>query len=576
MNARTVSAATISVLALGVLGVEGASWSHSARVGPPEATTQRCSMRLDSATTTDRAAGLRDGDVIQLQGTDPAGRVATTFHYTPTQAGRAGQTVVLAVSRDGRRLTVPYTLAQTDSVWTFLAQLAFKLIAFGIGAFVLWRGAGPASLLLGLWSAAVAIGLPDAWWGILPIDGRILGGLLTAVLWTSSPFILYLVVESLASGVSRVERTITRLCMVAFILPELLINAVDSTAQAVTGCALIAGSPWIANALFTASQLIIIAFFALSYSRTTGLAKQRVRWVFWAFMISRIGVLLNLCNRLLVHPLQLSGLEWAMVLIFPLGCTYAILRHRVIDVNFVLNRTLVLTILTTFIVGVFILLEELLGAVAASHGTGLAVEMLVALAIGFSFNAMHRYLEGVVARLIFRAKHEAAIVLRRLSEEAPFTESADALLRRTVQEVCSASGAAAALIYERSGDEYRLSAHSGEGTHVQSVPADDLAFVRLRATRSPVDLGSVASSLGSDGVLFTLSSRGLLTGALLCRRRPNGEAFAPDEVALLSSVAHDVGAEVNAIRSRAQSELLDALLGGRMELGEARSLVRTM
>jgi hypothetical protein len=243
-------------------------------------------------------------------------------------------------------------------------------------------------------------------------------------------------------------------------------------------------------------------------------------------------------------------------------------------VNFVLNRTLVLTILTSFIIGIFIVIEDLLRTVAASHTAGLVVEMAVALAIGFSFNAMHRYLEGAVARMIFRAKYEAANVLRRLADEAAFMESADALLLRTVGDARSASGAAYVLIYERNAEVYRLTARAGNAAAAETLPADDLAFVRMRGSRAPVDLSDVTSALGTDGVAFPLSARGALTGAMICSRRPNGETYDPDEIALLASVAHEVGAEVNAIRARTQSELLDALLGGRIDVGEARAAMR--
>jgi hypothetical protein len=574
MGARTIGAVVISVIAVGTVAVEAGSWAQSARIGPPTAMTLPCAIRFDTVTAADRRSGLQAGDVVNLSTATVAARVAQVFHYTATQAGRAGETLSLAVSRDGRQLPIRYTLQHTDPWTTFAAELLFKLIALGIGGFVLWRGSGNASFLLGMWCGSLAIGLPDAWWGALPLAGRVTGAVVTAFLWTTTPFILYLVVESLATGVSRAARIVTRLCMVALILPELIVNAVNTTAQVLSGCTLVSASPVVSNALFTASQFVIIAFFALSYARTSGLAKQRVRWVFWAFMLSRIGVVLNLANRLLPHPLQLSGLEWATVMIFPLGCTYAILRHRIIDVNFVLNRTLVLTILTTFIVGIFILLEDVLSAVAASHGTGLIVETIVALVIGFSFNAMHKRLEAAVARFIFRAKYEAANLLRRLAQEAPFMESADALLNRTAREVCAASGAAAAIIYERIGDTYRMTASAGEETPTQSLPVDDLAFVRMRSSRTPIDLAEVDSALGKDGIAFPLSIRGALSGALVCRRRPNGEAYAPDEIALLGGVAHEVGTEVNAIRSRVQSELLDALLGGKIDVGEARTMLR--
>lgn len=572
MGRRSVTAAGLSAVALCILLVEAFSWAQSARFGPVAATTLPCAVRLDVLSEADRAAGLRPGDVIRLPAMDVPSRVAEVFHYTPTQAGRAGETIHLIVSRNSASLDIPYVLRHTDPWTTFAAQLAFKLILLGIAILLLWRGVDSASLLLGIWCMSVGLGLPDAWWGALPVPERIAGGALTALLWTCSPLVLYLVVEAIAKGVSKRAQNIARSAMALLIVPSIIINVIDATAQALRGCSLVSISPWITSAAFAASQLVIIAFFALSYARTTGLAKQRVRWVFWAFVFSRAGVLLNLLNRLLVHPVHLSGFEWFTVLLFPIGCTYAILRHRIIDVNFILNRTLVYTILTSLVVGIFILVEDLLKAAAASRGVGIAVELAVALAIGFSFNAVHKYVERIIERALFRAKHEAANALRRLADEAPFMESAEALLSRAVEDVCQASGASATALYERTDNAYQLSAHTGNGTVPSEIPVDDLAFVRMRKSREPVDLGDVSSILGVDGLAIPCSVRGVLIGAMVVRRRQNGEAFAPDEVALLAAVAHEVGAELGAIRSRKQSELLEALLNGTLDIGAARQL----
>jgi hypothetical protein len=569
---RTITAAGLTVFAAAMLLVEGLSWAGSARFGPLAATTFACAVRLDALSEVDRSSGLRTGDTVLLPQMDIASRTAGVFHYTPTQAGRAGEAIRVIVARGNRRLTIPYRLRHTDRALTFAAQLAFKIIALGIALLLLWRGSDAASMLLGAWCIGISIGLPDAWWGALPIAGRIGGGVLTAVLWTSAPFLLYMVIDAVATGVSSRARLVCRSAMVLLMLPALVVNTIDAASQALTGCWAIPIAPWFANAAFVSSQLVIVAFFILSYMRTSGLAKQRVRWVFWAFMFSRAGVLLNLINRLAVHPLHLSGFEWATVLVFPIGCTYAILRHRIIDVNFVLNRTLVYTVLTSFVVGVFILLETVLGKAAASRGIGIAVEVGVALLLGFSFNALHKYVETSIERALFRAKHDSMNALRRLADEAPFMESADALLARAATEIRAYAGAAATAIYERAENCYRLTAFSGSEAPPELVSVDDLAFVRLRKSRARVYLSEVESSLGTNGIAFAFAVRGQLAGALVCRRRADGEAFAPDEVALLASVAHEVGAEVLAIRARRQSELLEALLAGSVNLNDARAL----
>lgn len=571
MTARAIAAATLTFVAIALLSIEVFSWPQSARFGPAVDPGSRCAPVLASVSAADQAAGLREGDNLLLPQMDLPARVAIFYRYLPMQTGRAGETIQLMLQRGDRRLTVPYLLRHTDTPSTFLAQLGFKFFILALGIFVLWRGRDRASLVLGIWCLGVAVALPDAWWGALPAQGRLLGGVTAAALWTYSPLPLYLVIESIATSVSRTAILIARLAMILTVAPALFANTLNATAQAWTGCTIISLKPWMINGLFTSSQLVIVAFFVLGYVNSTGLVKQRIRWVFWAFLISRFGVLLNLFNRLAVHPIHLSGVEWLTVMIFPIGCAYAILRHRIIDINFVLNRTLVYTILTTFVVGIFILLEDILTKIAVSRGVGVAVELAVALGLGLSFNALHKRTESTLERTLFRRKHEAAVSLQRLADEAAFMESADALLERATTEIPRAVGAREAAVYERRDGGYRLAAASGDGALPEVVAIDDLAFVRLRKDLSQVDLSEVASALGSDGIAFALAVRGQLFGALVCGRSVDGETYAPDEIALLRKVTHEVGAELHAIRDRERSDLLNAMIGGAIDLETARS-----
>lgn len=518
----------------------------------------------------DRTTGLREGDEILLSRMTMPARTAIAWNNTPTQTGRAGETIALAVRRGGSVFSVPYPLRYANTLTRFIAQLGFKFFLLAVGVFVLWRGRERAATVLGIWCLGVGVGLPDAWWGGLPIGGRVFGGALTAALWTYSPLMLYLVVESIATGVSRRAVLISRTAMLITVAPALVLNTVNATAQAQTGCAFVYLAPWAVNGAFSAAQLVIIAFFIVSYMRTTGLARQRVRWIFWAFMISRFGVLLNLFNRLLVHPVHLSGAEWLTVMIFPLGCAYAILRHRIIDVNFVLNRTLIYTILTSLAVGIFVLLEHFLNAVAVSREGSLAVELAVALGLGLSFNAAHKRTERFLDRTLFRGKYEAAVALQQLSDDAAYMENPETLLESATREIPRVMGTRGAAIYERVDGSYALAAAAGLSGLPAEVEVDDPAFVRLRKHLSQVDLGEVRSVLGSDGIAFAFSVRGQLTGAFICGPRNNDETFAPDEVALVRNVIHEIGAELHAMRSREKADILAALTSGAIDLPAAR------
>ena len=574
MSSRVLAAATLTLVALALLTVEIASWSASARFGPSIKNTSRCTLGIVAVSDADRASGLREGDTLLLTQMDEPGRLAVS-QIAPMQVARANETTRLVVERGDRQLSLPYTFRHTDGVGKFLAQLGFKFVVLAVGLLVLWRGRDRASLMLGIWCLGISIALPDAWWGGLPLNGRLVGAFLTAAPWTYSPFVLYLVVESIATGVGKPATTIARILMAITVAPSLIVNAFNTTAETWTGCAPVYLNPWAVNAAFASSQLVTIGFFVVSYMRTTGLERLRVRWVFWAYMLSRFGVLLNLFNRIAVHPVHLSGVEWLTVMIFPIGCAYAILRHHIIDVNFVLNRTLVYTILTTLAVGVFIVVENILNAIAVNRGVGLAVEFTLALSLGLSFNALHRRTENAIERTLFRRKHEAALALQRLSEESAYMESADALLLRTTTEIPRVIGARFSAVYERVDDGYRLAAGGGDSLP-KIVDTDDLAFVRLRKSLSQVDLTDVASALGTDGFAFAFAVRGQLFGALVCGRRMDGESYAPDEIAMLRNVAHEVGAELHAIRTRQHAELLDALVSGRIDLQSAKARLESI
>ncbi len=570
MNARGIAIAAATLTALVLIGIEIQSWPQSARFNSTIETVGRCAVRITAVSSADYAAGLREGDELLLPQMSVPARTAVVYHYSPTQTARAGEAIALAVQRGGSRLTIPFTLRHTDSIATFIAQLGFKFFILLLGVFVLWRGRERAATVLAIWCLGVAVALPDAWWGALPITGRLFGGILTAALWTYSPLMLYLVVEMIATGVSRRAILIARSAMLVTVVPALILNTINATQQAFSGCAAVNLTPWIVNGAFSAGQLVIIAFFAVSYMRTTGLARQRVRWIFWAFLVSRFGVLLNLFNRLLVHPVHLSGAEWLTVMIFPLGCAYAILRHRIIDVNFVLNRTLIYTILTSLAVGIFILLEHLLNSAAVSREGSLAVELSVALALGLSFNVVHKRTEQFLDRTLFRSKYEAAVALQQLAEDAAYMENPETLLESATREIPRVMRVRGAAIYERVDGCYALAAATGLGALPAEVGVDDPAFVRLRKHLSQIDLSDVNSALGSDAIAFALSVRGQLTGAFICGPRINAETFAPDEIALLRNVTHEIGVELHAIRSREKAEILSALTSGMMDLPAAR------
>jgi len=574
---RIVAGAALTALSIVFFALEVFAWPTSARLGVSATFNGACTMRVSAASAANGAAGIRVGDTINLRDTDYLSRLVLVMQNdSPSLVGRTGDKIVLAVQRGNQELKIPATLRRRDPLETFVSGLVFKLFFLILGIFVLWRGRDLASLFLGIWTLGLLIPLPVAWWGAWGNGGRLAASAVSALLWTYSPIPLYFIIESLSRRVlPRAVVVAARWLIFATMLPSIFEVVVNALARVTSGCVVLP-MRGLNDFMFVATQVVMVTFFILAYVAARGEQRRRVHWVFWSFIISRFGVFANLLGRVIGHPLHLYEIEWLTVMVFPIGCGYAILRHKLMDVNTVLNRAIVYTLLTTVVVGIFLALEALFQHFEVARGLSLIVELALAVAIGLSMNTVHQRVESAIERLLFGRKHRAEAKLAALAEEASFIESPQALLRRTVTDVAASLRAGDVGIYERGDGVYRLTCASEGSRLPESADADDSAFIRLRKSLAEVEMGGLGSQLGTQGYAFPLSVRGRMFGALVCGRREEDEGYAPDERALLRNVAREVAAELYLIRSRDLSELARAIAAGRMTPDEARERAREL
>ncbi len=250
------------------------------------------------------------------------------------------------------------------------------------------------------------------------------------------------------------------------------------------------------------------------------------------------------------------------LIVIPVGLAYVILRHRVIDVGFVLNRAAVYGVVSIFIVGVFVVVETLLAKYveSTSHLTSTAVQLAVALALGFSIRAIHGRADRFVDNVLFRARHQAEAAIRTFAHDAPYITDERVLGERCIETVVHHAGARGAGIWLRDA--------SGAYRPVQSTFADpcaadenDAALVGMRARRVIVEPARIRSTL--PGVLaFPMVVRGELIGTLVCGPKTVDESYAPDEIDALEALCTAVGHAYDALEVRQLRLRLQAMQGG--------------
>jgi hypothetical protein len=217
------------------------------------------------------------------------------------------------------------------------------------------------------------------------------------------------------------------------------------------------GAPWVAYAAVVVPLLPVCILasavsLVLRYRRSGGEERQQVKWIAFAASFVGLVALITVVSTQMfapesletagTQPLWLELLQDAELLSLagvPVAVGFAILRHRLYDIDVVINRTLVYGSLTAMLVAVYygsvVILQYIFRAL--SGGESQFAIVASTLAIAALFNPLRRRVQGFVDRRFYRRKYDAAKTLAdfgvRLREE-PDLETLGSDVVRVVRE----------------------------------------------------------------------------------------------------------------------------------------------
>lgn len=269
----------------------------------------------------------------------------------------------------------------------------------------------------------------------------------------------------------------------------------------------------------------VIAALLLAMRATTGAERQRVRWITASFALGLSGYAVSF---------YLYGAYWSLLeltlIAIPVGMAYAILRHRLLDLTFVLNRTLVYGALTTMLLPAFGILEWAADRYvsAENHTESVLLEVGIALTLFLSMRWLHARVEWLVDTLLFRQKHLDERAILELAEELPFISSRETLLVRVTRALREHAHASRVEFYRLEDD---------------ALDRDDRALLAVQAKRRLIDAPDGSSLSGC--LIAPLASAGEITGIVACGSKENGETYDPDERAAIAALAVATGAALD-------------------------------
>jgi hypothetical protein len=177
--------------------------------------------------------------------------------------------------------------------------------------------------------------------------------------------------------------------------------------------------------------LLVIVGLVLRYRRGDAVEREQIKWFAYPASVAAVALAIGLPDVGLISDAAWTIALSAMSLV-PVAIAIAILRHRLFDIDVIINRTLVYGALSVLLAAVYIgsvlLLQELLRPLAPDSGLAVAASTLAVVAL---FQPLRRRIQAVVDRRFYRSRYDASKVvagfMTRLRDEVELDHLTDEL-----------------------------------------------------------------------------------------------------------------------------------------------------
>jgi hypothetical protein len=266
-------------------------------------------------------------------------------------------------------------------------------------------------------------------------------------------------------------------------------------------------------------------------------------------------VLWTLSSGIGLSPSWLNIFRWntalaLLSLALPVSVTYAIIRHRVIDVRFLLSRAVVMGSILLGIGLLVLCVEWIFSKTLPTSRFEVVVYAGIALLVGFSLNAARATIGNLIDRLFFHQWHRAQQLAGVIADSIRHATSRSDVYDALTEGIARALSLGSAALFERfeDGGYVRVAAYAWHIGTLWHVLSDDPLLLRVRTKLRPVDLDSfrwrderLPSGAARPATFMPIAAGGQVAALLLLGAHEDGTGLAPDELRMIRRFCADAG-----------------------------------
>jgi signal transduction histidine kinase len=308
--------------------------------------------------------------------------------------------------------------------------------------------------------------------------------------------------------------------------------------------------------------------------------KAQIKWIFYGLFVGLVPFILlyQLPLTVGINPLMSEELSNAFFIFIPLAFAFSIVKFKLMNIELVINRSIVYSILTVFTVSIYLFSVYLLGSILSKFFSAreTTVSLIGALVAAAAFNPARKKIQAFVDKVFFRMSYDYRKSILSFNERAHKMISSEHLtdfFLLKIKNILPLEHIGVLVCLVVSGKKKLLIAKNGKESlaFLTSLSLDsEKISARKKAVRTEEDMDFSKESLLEEKnleLIIPLSFRTAdLAGYVSLGKKKSGERFTRDDLELLQTMARELALNLERIRlqeevfeERAEREKLDEL-----------------
>lgn len=280
----------------------------------------------------------------------------------------------------------------------------------------------------------------------------------------------------------------------------------------------------------------------VKYKKSRGLIKLQLKYLVLGVILT--FTLQALTNFILVVVFNFSNfviLGPIFSLILVAFMTYAIVKHRLMDIRLVIARAISYTFLSLIVVALYALSVFVIGSLlfpVTANISQIAISVMLALVVVYTFLPLRRFLERVTDKIFFQENYNAEELLGKISRILATTLELNTLINSVLQELLPTIHLNFGVVY--------LAKKDGLGVITKGVNSKEIEFtnkqVKLLISKkiNPIIFdelgeGNIKKLMRRNeiGAIVKLSVKHKLIGILVLGQKLAGDIYTNSDIEVL-------------------------------------------